>query len=126
MEKITMTLRKWVVILALTMLGGCDMLPYGYTSIKEIAEAPASFEGKQVKIKGKVKSVTMVSLLGLKMYTLDDGSGEVLVIPAENEKMPAENNKVVVSGRVQSMALIGGKSMGLHIQEAKLLPTLLN
>lgn len=122
-----MMMKKLGVLFALItplVISGCDVLPIGFTPIKEITAAPASFEGKEIKIKGKVKSITQVSLFGLKMYTLDDGSGEVVVIPAENEKLPAENDSVALSGKVESLALIGGQSMGMHIKEVKRLPTL--
>lgn len=120
-------MKKFGVLAALTVLlltSGCDVLPFGFTSIKEVSAAPANFEGKEIKLKGKVKSITQISLLGLKMYTLDDGSGEVVVIPAENEKLPAENDSVALTGTVQNVAIIGSQSLGMHIKEIKRLPTL--
>jgi len=96
-------------------LGGCDYLPFGTTPIKDIVAAPASFEGKEVKLRGTVKSVTKVPLLDIRQYTLDDGSGEVAVYTTGD--LPAEKAKVLVKGKVESTAIIAGQSLGLRIQE---------
>lgn len=103
------------LFLWLAALAGCASLPFGYTQIREITAAPASFEGKEIKIKGKVKSLTKIPLLEIGMFTLDDGTGEILVIPTGT--VPAEQASVAISGRVESLAIIGGKSIGLHIKE---------
>lgn len=110
------------LFLWLAALAGCASLPFGYTQIHEIAAAPASFEGKEIKVKGKVKSLTKIPLLEISMFILDDGTGEMLVIPAGT--MPAERDSVALSGRVESFAIIGGRSIGLHLKETKRLPGL--
>ena len=110
------------LLIWLAALVGCASLSIGYTQISEITAAPASFEGKEIKIKGKVKSLTKIPLLEIGMFTLDDGTGEILVIPAGT--MPAEQEIVVISGRVESLAIIGGKSIGVHIKETKRLHSL--
>ena len=59
--------------MAATMaISGCDYMPFGYTPMKEIVSAPGQFEGKEGKLKGRVKGI--VKLLGVKAYTLDDGT----------------------------------------------------
>ncbi|MHB9100897.1 MAG: hypothetical protein ACYC2E_05240 [Sulfuricella sp.] len=113
MEKI------WTVaILAgLLLLSGCDYLPFGLTPVKEIVVSPAQFEGKEVRVKGKVKDITKIPLVDLKLYVLDDGSGEVTVVAGEN--LPAVNETVTLKGIVESMAIMGGESIGLRIKETK-------
>ena len=107
-----------VAILAgLLLLSGCDYLPFGFTPVKEIVTSPGQFEGKVVRIKGKVKDVVKVPLVDLKMYVLDDGSGEVTVVASES--LPAVNETVTLKGVVESMAIMGGESIGLRIQETK-------
>ena len=102
------------------MLAGCDYLPFGYTSIREITAAPASFEGKEVKLKGEVKALTKVPLLDLKSFVLQDGTGEIAV--TTKGALPAANSKVVLTGTVASAAIIGGQSLGLHVSETRRLP----
>lgn len=116
--------RLWLLsALGVTLAaGGCNMIPIGFTTIKEITEAPAHFDGKEIKLKGKVKSVTKVALLDIKLFVLDDGTGQVMIIPTEN--MPAENETVALSGVVENVAIIGGQSLGMHIKETRRLPVL--
>jgi len=103
------------ILAASLVLGGCDYLPVGTTPIKDIVAAPASFEGKEVKLRGTVKSVTKVPLLNIRQYTLDDGSSEIVVVTSGD--LPAEKSKLLVKGQVESTAIIAGQPLGLHIQE---------
>ena len=96
-------------------MGGCDYLPFGYTPIKDIKAAPAQFEGKEVKIKGRVKSI--VKLLGVKAFSLQDETADILVV-TEGE-LPAENAEVALKGVVRSAVIVGGASLGLKVDETK-------
>ncbi len=106
-----------VVLTGLLALSGCDYLPFGFTPVKEIVTSPAQFEGKEVRVKGKVKDIVKVPLVDLKLYVLDDGSGEVTVVAGES--LPAVNETVTLKGVVESMAIMGGESIGLRIKETK-------
>ncbi|MBU1689387.1 MAG: hypothetical protein KJ958_05085 [Gammaproteobacteria bacterium] len=106
-----------VVLAFLLALSGCDYLPFGFTPVKEIMTSPAQFEGKEVRVKGKVKDIVKVPLVDLKLYVLDDGSGEVTVVAGES--LPAVNETVTVKGVVESMVIMGGESIGLRIKEIK-------
>ncbi|MBZ0105014.1 MAG: hypothetical protein K8H84_05230 [Sulfuricella denitrificans] len=101
----------------LLLLSGCNYLPFGQTPLKEIVEAPAQFEGKEVRIRGKVRDIVKIPLIDLSMYVVDDGSGEVTVIA--HDKLPAVNETVNVTGVVESAAIIGGQSIGLRIMETQ-------
>lgn len=103
------------VFLAALLLSGCDYLPFGQTQLKELVAAPAQFEGKEVRIRGKVKDVTRIPLINLSMYIVDDGSGEITVMA--QDKLPALGETVNVRGVVESAAIIGGQSIGLRIKE---------
>lgn len=110
--------RIWMgAILLGLLLSGCDYLPFGQTQVKEIIAAPAQFEGKEVRIRGKVKDVTRIPLINLSMYIVDDGSGEIIVMA--QDKLPAMDETVNVRGVVESAAIIGGQSIGLRIKELK-------
>lgn len=106
-----------VILAGLLALSGCDYLPFGFTPVKEIVTSPAQFEGKEVRVKGKVKDIVKVPLVELKLYVLDDGSGEVTVVAGES--LPAVNETVTLKGVVESMAIMGGESIGLRIKETK-------
>lgn len=106
-----------VALAGVLAFSGCGYLPFGQTPVKEILAAPTQFEGKDVRVKGKVREVTKIPLIDLNLYVLDDGSGEVVVIT--HDKLPAVNDTVSVSGVVESAAIIGGQSLGLRIKETK-------
>ena len=105
------------ILAGLLLLSGCDYLPFGLTSIKEIVTSPGQFEGKEVRVRGKVKDITKIPLVDLKLYVLDDGSGEVTVVASGN--LPAVNETVLLKGVVESVAIMGGESIGLRIKETK-------
>lgn len=96
-------------------LAGCDYLPFGYTSIKEITEAPARFEGKEIKLKGKAEGAT--SLLGFRAFLLRDDTGEIMVVTTG--ELPASGASVALKGTVKSAMIIGGSSVGLRVEETK-------
>ena len=113
---------KWhaavvVSLFAAAALVGCDYLPFGYTAIRDIVAAPANFEGKEVKIKGKVTDITRVPIVELKSFTLNDDTAEIAV--TTQGSLPAVNDSVALNGRVTSMAIIGGQALGLHVNEIK-------
>lgn len=107
------------ILLLLSMmvwaLAGCDYLPVGTTPVKDIVAAPASFEGKEVKLRGTVKEVTKVPILDIRQYVLSDGSGEIVVVTSGD--LPAEKSTVLVKGNVESALIVGGQSLGLHVRE---------
>ena len=96
-------------------LAGCDYLPFGYVSVNEIAQTPARFEGREVKIKGRAESAT--SLLGFRAFVLRDDTGEILVV-TEGE-LPASGEPVALKGIVKSAMIVGGTSVGLRVEETE-------
>jgi hypothetical protein len=111
--EITMRLQLPVVLLA-TLLAGCDLLAPA-TPIKEVLSAPAAFEGKEVRLKGKVKDVTKIPLVDIKAYTLQDETGEIVV--TTDGALPAQGAELRLRGRVESAAIVGGQSLGLRVRE---------
>lgn len=101
----------------LTGLSGCDYLPFGVVPVAEIMANPSKYEGKEVKVKGIVRDATKLPLLGVKFYGLEDNGNQIMVVPAQT--MPAEGSKVTVIGIVESIAIMGKDSAGLHIREVR-------
>lgn len=99
------------------LLAGCSALPFGYTRIGDILATPAQFEGKEVKVKGKVTGALQVPVVEFRSYTLSDETGEIAVLTKDN--VPAPQQEVAVSGIVRSLAIIGGQSLGLRLEETK-------
>ncbi|HET7596187.1 MAG TPA: hypothetical protein VFK15_04590 [Burkholderiales bacterium] len=101
---------------ALLSVAGCDYLPFGYTTIREIVAAPGTFEGKEVKIRGTVTDSIKLPILG-QAYTVRDDGGEISVIT--HGSLPAANAEVALTGIVKSAAIVGGQSIGLRVEETK-------
>jgi hypothetical protein len=98
---------------AALVLAGCNY--FGFTPIKDIVAAPAQFEGKEVKLKGRVTKAAKI--LALSGYNLRDETGEITVItytPA-----PAENQEVAIKGKVKSAIIMGGSAIGLRVEETQ-------
>ena len=104
-----------LALAAALLLGACDQLPFGYTPIKDIVAQPGPFEGKEVKIKGKARDP--FQFLELKMFVLADETGEVRVSTAG--AVPSSGADVALKGVVKSAVIVGGKSVGLHVQETQ-------
>jgi len=108
----------WTALLiAVLLLAGCDALGLGVTPIREVTAAPANFEGKEIRLKGRVLSVTKLPLIDVKTYTLRDDSGEITV--STKGELPSVNDSGGVSGTVKSAAIVGGQSLGLRVEEVR-------
>lgn len=112
-------LRKSAIVLFLfvAVTAACDKLPFGFTKIGDIVKNPAAFDGKELKIHGKVISVTKLPLIESKFYTLDDGTGQILVTTEQN--IPGTEQEVAVRVRIEAMAIVDNKSIGLRATEIK-------
>jgi len=110
-------LRKYLLLLfaLLLTLSGCDNLPFGYTPLGEIARTPGRFEGKPVKVRGEVVSITKIPLVEFKSYTLRDETGEILVL-TEGDLPPLEET-VAIKAQVKTMAIFDDQSFGLRLVE---------
>lgn len=109
------TLVSALLMASMMALTGCDYLPFGYTPVKEITAAPAQFEGKEVKLKGRVANI--LKLGAIKAYTLQDDTGRVMV--TTDGQLPAENTEVTLKGTVKSALIVGGAAIGQRVEETK-------
>ena len=82
--------------------------------IGTILENPSSFDGKVVTVSGKV--VQTFSIIHLRYFVIDDGTGRIPVIPARS--MPQEGAEVRVTGVVKHAFTLLGKTMVVIIEEA--------
>jgi hypothetical protein len=101
------------------LLAACDA-GQGAIPIGEITKAGASFEGREVKIKGRTSQQIRLPFTDSKGYSVKDGSGEIVVWTTA--QLPADGEEVVVRGRAESVAVIVGQSYGLSLKEIQRLP----
>ena len=94
-------------------LSGCALHS---PSVAELKYNPGRYQNKTVSIDGVVTSSWGVPLVPFKLYKLDDGTGEVTVI-AQDGRTPSKGAHVKVKGRVNEMATLGGRAVGLHLEQ---------
>jgi hypothetical protein len=107
----------FLIFSLLLVSAGCQYLPFGVTSVKDILNNPSAYDGRQVKIRGTVSGITKIPLVDLKLYILDDGGSKITVVTSG--MTPSANSKVIVVGRVENMAIFNSESVGLHIREIR-------
>ncbi len=103
--------------LALTLSAGCVSL--GSASIADIQQRPGRYHDRSVNIDGVVTSSWGLPLIPYRFYKVDDGTGEVTVL-SQSSRMPARGERVKVRGKVNEVAILGGRPLGLHLREEKL------
>jgi hypothetical protein len=57
-----------------------------------------------------------VPLVPFKLYKVDDGTGEMTVV-ANTGRTPSKGSRVKVTGKVTDVAMFGGQSVGLHLEQ---------
>ena len=102
---------------ALALLGGCALS--SHPKIADLKYNPGRYQNHSVTVDGVVTSSWGVPLMPLKLYKVDDGTGEVTVV-ANNGHVPTKGARVKVKGRVNEFATFGGQSLGLHLQQEKI------
>jgi hypothetical protein len=88
-------------------------------SVGQLKTNPGRYADKDVTVHGTVTSSWGIPLVPLKMYQVDDGTGEILVVSDEN-RLPSKGARVKVTGKVSEFAVLGGRSIGLHLRERDL------
>jgi len=106
-----------VVAFSLT-IGGCAM-SLSNPKIADLRDHPGRYQDHTVTVSGVVTSSWGLPLVPYRFYKVDDGSGEVTVL-SQSTRMPATGEHVRVKGRVEELALLGGRPLGLHLRERDL------
>ena len=88
-------------------------------SVGQLKTNPGRYVDKNVTVHGTVTSSWGIPLVPLKMYQVDDGTGEILVV-SDNNRVPSKGARVKVTGKVGEFAVFGGRSIGLHLRERDL------
>jgi hypothetical protein len=107
--------------IAATMLGG-SLLVAGCASgasIGQLQTNPGRYMDRNVSVSGTVTNAWGVPFVPLKLYQVDDGTGEMLIV-SDGQRIPSRGAHVRVTGRVQEFAVVGGRSIGLHMRERDL------
>jgi hypothetical protein len=88
-------------------------------SVADLQRHPARYNDRTVSVSGTVTSSWGLPLVPFRFYRVDDGTGEVTVL-SQGLRTPARGEHVRVRGRVQDVAMFGGRALGLHLREDSL------
>ena len=102
-----------VAVLAAFLITGCAARG---VRVAELKDQPTKYADKTVSVTGIVTSSWGIPLLPFQLYNVDDGSGEITVL-SRNGRTPARGTRVEVKGEIREVAVFGGRSLGLHLQE---------
>jgi len=112
-----MTRKVAPLALSLGLLAGCALS--SHPKIADIKYNPGRYQNHSVTVEGVVTSSYGVPLVPLRLYKVDDGTGEVTVV-SQSGQVPTKGSRVSVKGRVDQFATFGGQSVGLHLQQEHL------
>lgn len=102
-----------VAVLAAFLITGCAARG---VRVAELKDQPTKYATKTVSITGVVTNSWGIPLMPYQLYNVDDGSGEITVL-SRNGRTPARGTRVEVKGEIREVAVFGGRSVGLHLQE---------
>lgn len=103
------------VVAAITV--ACASVP-GRPSVQQVKSQSGRFVDHSVTVSGTVTSAWGVPLVGFNVYRVDDGTGEITVVSTDG-RTPGRGARVEVKGKVQDVAVLGGRPLGLHLREQR-------
>ena len=113
------TLSRAVIIVGLALALPACALSLRNPSVSDLQQHPGRYQDRMVSVSGTVTNSWGVPLVPFRFYRVDDGTGEVTVL-SQGLRTPATGEHVRVRGRVQDVAMFGGRALGLHIREDSL------
>ena len=115
-----MTKRSWSFVIAAVVgagiVGGCAL---GTRKIADIQRSPGRYHDRSVSVEGTVTSSFGGPLIPVQFYKVSDGTGEITVL-SNSTRVPGKGARVVVRGRVEDIASLGDRSIGLHLRQEHL------
>lgn len=109
----TRTRRLSIALLSALLVTGCATRT---VRIAELNDQPGRYADRSVSLTGVVTSSWGIPLVPFQLYSVDDGTGEITVVSRTN-RVPNKGARVQVRGTINEFAVLGGRSVGLHIQE---------
>jgi hypothetical protein len=112
-------MRRSLLIVVLVAFTSACAMSLRNPNISELQQHPARYTDRTVSVSGVVTSSWGLPLVPFRFYKVDDGTGEVTVL-SDSTRMPARGEHVRVKGKVQDVAMLGGRALGLHLREESL------
>ncbi len=86
--------------------------------IRQVQAQSGRFVDHSVTVTGTVTTSWGVPLVGFNVYRVSDGTGEITVVSTDR-RVPSRGAEVEVRGKVQDVAVLGGRPLGLHLREQR-------
>ena len=102
-----------LALVALLALAGCGMTSIGADRIGTLLQDPAAYDGKTVKVAGKVTEVVKLPFVETRLYTVRDDTGDLLVVTYRD--LPRVGESVVARGTFSTLATFGVQGVGPHL-----------
>lgn len=96
----------------LVVLTGCA----GVTPIRDLLNDPSEYDGKTVRIEGKVRGAA--GGLGVGAYEVEDDTGRLTVVTDDRDP-PRTGSDVGVKGKFQALLSLGIKSLAVLREESR-------
>ncbi|MGE3510832.1 MAG: hypothetical protein AB7N65_18315 [Vicinamibacterales bacterium] len=112
-------LRRLLLLLPLLMSVGACAHTLRSARVADLRDNPGRYHHHTVSIEGVVTDAFSLPLVPYKMYRVDDGTGEVMVL-SQNDRTPTRGARVRVRGTFEEVAVLSGRAVGLHIRERSL------
>ena len=93
--------------LCAVLVVGCASVPTR-PAIQQVQQQPGRFVDHSVTVTGTVTTAWGVPIVGFNVYKVDDGTGEITVVSTER-RVPGRGARVEVRGKVQDVAVLGGR-----------------
>jgi hypothetical protein len=87
--------------------------------ILDVERTPARYQHRTVYIDGVVTNSWGGPFVPFTFYRVADGTGELTVL-SQGYRTPTRGARVRVKGRVDEIAVFGGRPLGLHLREEDL------
>jgi len=112
----TSHLKRLVIVAAVLGFTSACAMSLRNPDIADLQRHAGRYQDRMVSVSGVVTSSWGVPLVPFRMYKVDDGTGEITVL-SQSSRMPGKGEHVRVRGRVQDVAMFGGRAVGLHLRE---------
>jgi hypothetical protein len=94
------------------VLAGCA----GVTPIRDLLNDPSEYDGKTVRVEGKVRGAA--GGLGVGAYEVEDETGRLTVVTDDRDP-PRTGSNVGVKGKFQALLSLGIKSLAVLREESR-------
>ena len=108
--------RVTTMLLVAVFLASCESLTRS-TRIADIRATPGAYLGREIVLRGVVEDSWKIPFVESRFYTVRDETGALTILTSVDP--PLAGAAITVRGRVEDVAVIAGRSIGIHVRETE-------